>query len=82
MLSPTSFREVIFAWLPSTPRDPPFFTVKLFPLHFPALTTSFSPRYGSVVVVINLLFSWDRGTARTAIQVHSVNLIEIRLGEE
>ena len=34
-----------------------------------------------VVVVITLLLLRDGGTARTAIQVHAVNLIEIWLGE-
>ena len=34
-----------------------------------------------VVVVITPPLPRDRGTARTAIQVHAVNLIEIRLGE-
>ena len=34
-----------------------------------------------VVVVITPPFPRDGGTARTAIQVHAVNLIEIRLGE-
>ena len=34
-----------------------------------------------VVVVITPPLSRDGGTARTAIQVHAVNLIEIRLGE-
>ena len=35
----------------------------------------------SVVVVITLPLPRDGGTARTAIQVHAVTLIEIRLGE-
>ena len=34
-----------------------------------------------VVVVITPPLPWDGGTARTAIQVHAVNLIEIRLGK-
>ena len=34
-----------------------------------------------VVVVITPPLPRDGGTARTAIQVHAVNLIEIRLGE-
>ena len=34
-----------------------------------------------VVVVITLPLPRDGGTARTTIQVHAVNLIEIRLGE-
>ena len=34
-----------------------------------------------VVVVITPPLPRDEGTARTAIQVHAVNLIEIRLGE-
>ena len=34
-----------------------------------------------VVVVITSPLPRDGGTARTAIQVHAVNLIEIRLGE-
>ena len=34
-----------------------------------------------VVVVITPSLPRDGGTARTAIQVHAVNLIEIRLGE-
>ena len=34
-----------------------------------------------VIVVITLPLPRDGGTARTAIQVHAVNLIEIRLGE-
>ena len=34
-----------------------------------------------VVVVITPFHPRDVGTARTAIQVHAVNLIEIRLGE-
>ena len=34
-----------------------------------------------VVVEITPSLPWDRGTARTAIQVHVVNLIAIRLGE-
>ena len=33
------------------------------------------------VVVITTPLSQDGGTARTTIQVHAVNLIEIRLGE-
>ena len=35
----------------------------------------------SVVVVITTPLPPDGGTARTAIQVHTVNLIEIRLGQ-
>ena len=35
-----------------------------------------------VVAVITLPLPRDGGTARTAIQVHAVNLIEIRLGED
>ena len=35
-----------------------------------------------VVVVITPPLPRDGGTARTAIQVHAVNLIEIRLGED
>ena len=34
-----------------------------------------------VVVVVTPPLPRDGGTARTAIQVHAVNLIEIRLGE-
>ena len=34
-----------------------------------------------VFVVVITPLSRDGGTARTAIQVHAVNLIEIRLGE-
>ena len=34
-----------------------------------------------VVVVITPLLPRDGGTARTAIQVYAVNLIELRLGE-
>ena len=34
-----------------------------------------------VVVVVNLPLPRDRDTARTAIPIHAVNLIEIRLGE-
>ena len=34
-----------------------------------------------VVVVITPPLPWDGGTVRTAIQVHAVNLIEIRLEE-
>ena len=34
-----------------------------------------------VIVVITPSLSLDGSTARTAIQVHAVNLIEIRLGE-
>ena len=34
-----------------------------------------------VVVLITLSFSWDGSTLRTAIQIHAVNLIEMRLGE-
>ena len=37
--------------------------------------------YVVVVVVITPPLPWDGGTARTAIQVYAVNLIEIRLGE-
>ena len=33
-----------------------------------------------IVVVITPSFPQDGGTARTAIQVHAVNLVEIRLG--
>ena len=36
---------------------------------------------GVVVVVITPPLPRDRGTALTSIQVHAVNLIEIRLGE-
>ena len=35
-----------------------------------------------VVLVITPPLPWDGGTARTAIQVHAVNIIEIRLGEK
>ena len=38
-------------------------------------------RWGRMIVVITLPLSQDGGTARTAIKVHAVNLIEIRLGE-
>ena len=38
-------------------------------------------RQSSDVVVITPPLPRDGGTARTAIQVHAVNLIEIRLGE-
>ena len=41
--------------------------------------TDFSPNF--VVVVITPLFPQDGGAARTAVQVHAVNLIEIRLEE-
>ena len=34
-----------------------------------------------VVVVITHPLPWDGGMARTTIQVHAVNLIDIRLGE-
>ena len=34
-----------------------------------------------IVVVITPPLPWDGNTAQTAIQVHVVNLIEIRLGE-
>ena len=37
--------------------------------------------HNAVVVVITPPLPWDGGTARTAIQVHTVNVIEIRLGE-
>ena len=37
---------------------------------------------GIVVVVITPPLPRDGGTARTAIQVHAVNLIEIRLGKD
>ena len=37
--------------------------------------------YHDVVVVITPSLPRDGGTARTAIQLHGVNLIEIRLGE-
>ena len=47
-----------------------------------ALTTAPSRRYEYVVVVvITPPLPRDGGTARTAIQVQAVNLIEIRLGE-
>ena len=39
------------------------------------------PKEKHVVAVINPPLPRDGGTARTAIQVHAVNLIEIRLGE-
>ena len=35
----------------------------------------------AAIVVITHPLPWDGGTARTAIQLHTVNLIEIRLGE-
>ena len=34
-----------------------------------------------IVVVIAPLLPWDGGTAQMAIQVHVINLIEVRLGE-
>ena len=54
---------------------------------FYAFFTLFNPTYLSVtldvvvVVVITPPLPRDRGTARMALQVHAVNLIEIRLGE-
>ena len=41
-----------------------------------------SDEFRGCCVVITPPLSWDGGTARTAIQVHAVNLIEIRLGED
>ena len=38
--------------------------------------------FRTVVVVITPPFLRDGGTARTAIQVHAVNLVDIRLGKD
>ena len=38
-------------------------------------------QHNVVVVVITPPLPWDRGTVQTAIQVHALNLIEIRLGK-
>ena len=50
-----------------------------------AHTTTPSHQLLSVVVVVVVVVTpphpWDGGTVRTAIQVHAVNLIDIRLGE-
>ena len=47
----------------------------------PSAYNIFQGRLTVFVVVITFLFPRDGGTARTAIQVHAANLIEIRLGE-
>ena len=53
----------------------------VFKWNFELLVFGFEVVVVVVVVVITPPLPRDGGTARTAIQVHAVNLIEIKLGE-
>ena len=57
------------------------FKITSFVKRLPAKKRNYLRKLVVVVVVITPPLSRDGGTARTLIQVHAVNLIEIRLGE-